>query len=64
MDEELNISSQFRYSEQYQLYSTWELYELTPGIKVVKDRWVFSEKLCERGILHRYKAMLVAQEFH
>ena len=44
-------------------HNTWKLVEPPPGKKIIGNRMVFKVKLHENGLVERYKARLVAQDF-
>ena len=42
---------------------TWEIVDLPPGRKAIKNKWVYATKLLPSGEVDRYKARLVAKGF-
>nr|GEV69075.1 retrovirus-related Pol polyprotein from transposon TNT 1-94 [Tanacetum cinerariifolium] len=47
---------------QFKLQDVWTLVNLPQGKRAIGSKWVFRNKMDERGIIIRNKAMLVAQE--
>ena len=43
---------------------TWEIADLPEGRKSIGCKWVFVKQRAEEGKLIKYKAWLVAQDFH
>lgn len=44
-------------------HKVWELTDLPPGKKAITCKWVFKAKLDGEGLVHTYKARLVARGF-
>ena len=43
--------------------NTWELSDLPPGYKALRNRWIFKRKIKVDGTIDKYKARLVIQGF-
>jgi len=44
--------------------NTWELVDMSEGVKVIGVKWVFKPKLNENGEVDKFKARLVAKGYH
>lgn len=49
--------------ESIEINNTWELVELLEGMKKIGFKWVFKNKLNEKGEVDKFKARLIAKGY-